>query len=349
MPFLDTKQQRASWVILVLGIGLAVALWPFITGLVGAPVLYIIFAPIHRELSRRMPVGLAAALTLLLAMLVIVIPGALFISLVANEAPDMAARVIQSPLLGRLRGLNVAGYDIGAQLEQAGARLVSLVGASLLGFAGTATRLLLQLTIAFFGLYYLLVSAGEVWRLMLPFIPFSAANAEALRRRFKGVTTSTLVGTGVTALVQGLFVGLGFQVTGLPNAAFWGVVTVLLSILPVVGSGLVWVPGVAVLAFEHRYGWAIALALWGILVIGQVDNVIRPFVFRRYASIHPFVTIIGAVAGIAYFGLLGLLIGPLAISYFFELIRMYRQEYLEGPSHLTESSPTPTAAVTSGS
>ena len=102
-------------------------------------------------------------------------------------------------------------------------------------------------------------------------------------------------------------------------------VTVIFAILPVVGSGLVWGPGVAALAIEGHYGAAIGLALWGALVVGQVDNVIRPFVFRRWAQIHPFITIIGAFAGIRYFGLLGLLIGPLAISYFFELIRMYRR------------------------
>ena len=115
---------------------------------------------------------------------------------------------------------------------------------------------------------------------------------------------------------------------GLSNAVFWGVLTVILAILPVVGSGLVWGPGVAALALEGRYGFAIALALWGALAVGNVDNVIRPVVFRRWARIHPFVTVIGAFAGIRYFGLLGLLIGPLAISYFFELIRMYRVEYL---------------------
>jgi predicted PurR-regulated permease PerM len=330
MSFLDTKQQRASWVILVLGIGLALALWPFFTGLVGAPVLYIVFAPVHRELARRIPSRFAAGITLLLAMAIILVPGVGFVGLLAGEAQDMARGVIRSPLLERVRELNIAGYDIGAQIEQLGSRLVSFVGSSLLGIAGTATRLLLELTVAFFGLYYLLVSADDVWRLMIPFIPFSEANAEALRQRFKDVTTSTLIGTGLTAVVQGTFVALGFWVTGLPNAAFWGVVTVLLSILPVVGSGLVWAPGVAVLAFEHRYGAAVALTLWGIVAVGQVDNLIRPWVFRRYASIHPFVTIIGAMAGISYFGLLGLLIGPLAISYFFELIRMYRQEYLEG-------------------
>ena len=106
-------------------------------------------------------------------------------------------------------------------------------------------------------------------------------------------------------------------------------VTVILAILPVVGSGLVWGPGALALAIEGHYGMAVGLAAWGILVVGNVDNIIRPAVFRRWAKIHPFITIIGAFAGINYFGLLGLIIGPLAISYFFELIRMYREEYLD--------------------
>ena len=157
----------------------------------------------------------------------------------------------------------------------------------------------------------------------------TAASAEVLRVRFRDVTFSTLVGTGLTAAVQGLLVGLGFAAAGLSNALFWGVVTIILSILPVVGSGLVWVPAVAALVIEGRYGWGIALAIWGVVVVGNVDNVIRPFVYRRWARIHPFITVLGAFAGINWFGLLGLLIGPLAISYFFELIRMYREEFLD--------------------
>jgi predicted PurR-regulated permease PerM len=329
MAFLDTKRDRAAFLIFVLGLGLVWALWPFSTGLVGAPVLYVVFAPVHRWLALRMHPRLAAALVVLMGVILVLGPGAAFVGVIAGEAQDMASGVIRSPLLARVRELRVGTYDVGAQIESLGSRLVSWIGASALGLIGTATRLGIQLTITFFGLFYLLLAPRTVWRGVLPFIPFSTRNAQRLLERFRDVTISTLIGTGMTAAMQGLLVGLAFWVTGIPNALFWGVVTVILAILPVVGSGLVWGPGVLALALDGRYGMAIGLAIWGVLVVGNVDNIIRPAVFRRWAQIHPFITIIGAFAGINYFGLLGLIIGPLAISYFFELIRMYREEYLE--------------------
>jgi predicted PurR-regulated permease PerM len=329
MAFLDTKRDRGAFLIFVLGLGLVYALWPFSTGLIGAPVLYIMFAPLYRWLvGWGVKPRLAAGLVVLLGILLTVGPGLSFLGVVANEAQDMASGVIRSPLLTRLRELRIGPYDVGAQIESLGASLVNWIGASAVGLIGTATRLGIQLTIAFFGLYYLLQAPEVVWKQVRPFIPFSARNAEILRGRFRGVTISTLIGTLLTASIQGLLVGLAFWATGIPNALFWGVVTVIVAILPVVGSALVWGPGVLHLALEGRYGMAIALAIWGAVVVGNVDNVIRPMVFRRWAQIHPFITIIGAFAGIQYFGLLGLLIGPLAISYFFELIRMYKEEYL---------------------
>jgi predicted PurR-regulated permease PerM len=328
MPFLDSKQQRASALIAVLGVGLFMALWPFSTGLIGAPVLYVLFAPEHRWLARRMNPHIAAGLIVVLAILIIVLPSITLLGLVVAQAQDLASGVIQSPLLARLRELKLGPYAIGPQLEALSTRAVSLAGEWVLTAVGTATRIALQLTLAFFGLYYLLTAPEKAWTKVEPFIPFSRKNAEALRARFTDVTTSTVIGTGLTAVLQGLGVGLAFAVTGLPNAVVWGVITVVLSILPVVGSGLVWLPGVAVLAADKRYGWAVALTIWGLVVIGQIDNVVRPIVYRRWAKIHPFITLLGAIAGLRGFGLLGLLIGPLALSYFFELIRMYRQEYL---------------------
>jgi predicted PurR-regulated permease PerM len=329
MAFLDTKRDRAAFLIFILGMALVWTLWPFSTGLIGAPVLYVVFAPLYHWLARYIKPGLAAGVVVLLGVILVLGPGVSFLGIIAGEAQDIASGVIRSPILTRLRELRIGPYDVGAQIEALGSRLVAFIGSSALALLGTATRLAIQLTIAFFGLYYLLLWPQLAWKQVQPFIPFSRHNAEILRDRFRDVTISTLIGTGLTASVQGLLVGLAFWMTGIPNALFWGVVTIVLAILPVVGSGLVWGPGVLSLALEGQYGRAIGLALWGIIVVGNVDNVIRPMVFRRWAKIHPFITIIGAFAGIQYFGLLGLLIGPLAISYFFELIRMYRAEYLE--------------------
>ncbi|HWB40178.1 MAG TPA: AI-2E family transporter, partial [Gemmatimonadales bacterium] len=245
MPFLDTERQRAAWLVLTLGLALLIALWPFSTGLIGAPVLYVVMAPVHRWLTRWIPAPFSAGIVIVLAALLILGPGVSVVGLVATEAQDMATGVIRSPLLARISRIRVGPYQVGAQLEQIGSQIVSFIGTSALGLIGTATRAAIQLTIAFFGLYYLLIAPEATWRAVRPFIPFSAASAEILRRRFGDVTISTLVGTGVTAGVQGLAVGSAFWVLGLSNPLFWGVVTVIFAILPVVGSGLVWGPGAA--------------------------------------------------------------------------------------------------------
>lgn len=328
MPVIDTKHQRAAIVIILLAIGIVIALFPYSSGLFGIPVLYIVFAPIYSWLAQRMRRGLAAGLCVTVGVFLILVPGASLAGLIVAEAQGMAEGVAESPVLDRLQTLRIGNYHIGPQLAELGQRAVTFIGGSLFGLLGTATRLVLNIAIAFFGLYYMLTAAGGTWKRIRPYIPFSPANAEKLAKRFHDVTISTLIGTGLTALIQGVLVGLGFWATGLPNALFWSVVTAIFSIFPVVGSALVWVPGVIALAVQQEWGRAIGLLLWGAIVVGNIDNVIRPMVYRRWAEIHPFLTLIGAFAGVRFFGILGLLIGPLALTYFFELIEMYREEYL---------------------
>ena len=286
------------------------------------------FAPLHAWLRPRVGPQLAATLVVILVLVVIVVPGVAFAGLVVNEARQVAGGVLQNPLLGRLSELRVGTVDVGAQLADLGAKTVSWIGSSAFGLIGTATRLALNLTLSLFGLFYLLMRPGETWAAVQPYIPFSPENTEILRARFRDVTTSTIIGTGLTALVQGALLALAFWAVGLPNAVFWAVVTMVFAILPVVGSGLVWGPAAIILALNHRWAAAAGLALWGVIVVGNVDFLIRPMVFRRWAHIHPLITLVGALAGLPYFGLLGLLIGPLALSYFFELLKMYREEYI---------------------
>jgi predicted PurR-regulated permease PerM len=325
---LETKRRGAVTLVIALGVALLITLAPYATGLIGIPVLYVAFAPIHTWLARRTSATAGASLVVAVVLFLFLVPTAAFAGIILKEAQQIAGSVMQSPLLTRVSEFKLDGVDVGARLGDLSSKLVTWMGSSAFGVIGSASRVALNLTISVFGLYYLLLRPRETWETVQPYIPFSTRNTEKLRQRFRDVTTSTLIGTGLSAVVHGALISLGFWVAGLPNAAFWGTVAMVFSILPVLGSGLVWGPGAIALLLQHRAGAAVLLALWGVVVVGNVDYVIRPMVSRRWGHIHPLVTLLGALVGVPYLGLLGLLVGPLAVSYFFELIVMYREEYL---------------------
>jgi predicted PurR-regulated permease PerM len=328
MAFLASRYQRAQVLIGLLGLGLLITLWPYVTGLIGGPVLYVVFEPLYRWLRRWLNPAVAAGLVVAAASFMLVVPGASIAGLVVNEAQQLAGGLIQSPLVGRLAELRLGDFEVGPRLVSLGENAVQWIGSSAFNLVGTATKLALNLTIAMFGLYFLLVGSGRAWGVVSPYVPFNPDNTEKLRVRFRDVTNSTLVGTGLIAVIQGTLVGGAFAIAGLQNAFFWGVVTAVFAILPVVGSGLIWGPGAIALVLDGRYAAGIAIAAWGLIIVASVDNFIRPLIYNKWAKIHPIVTLVGALAGIRFFGILGLLIGPLALSYFFELIQMYREEYI---------------------
>jgi predicted PurR-regulated permease PerM len=325
----NTRQGRAAVLILLLGLGLLVALAPFASGLLAAPVLYVVFGPIHAWLAKRLRPSVAAGLTVTAGILLILVPGSWLLALIVGQAQNVIANLVQNPILSRLQTLTIAGYAVGPELVKFGQTVVGGIGRGAFAAVGTVTLIGFNLAIAFFVLYFMLVTEGSAWLAIRPYIPFSTASAERLRERFRAITISTVIGTGLTATIQGLMVGGAFVATGLPNAVFWGVVTMVFAILPVVGSGLIWIPAALVLYVQGSTASAIGMAAFGALVVGNIDNVIRPIVFRRWAQIHPLITVLGAFAGVRYLGLLGLLIGPLALSYFFELVRMYNDEYVD--------------------
>ena len=327
----DLRRRAAGLVILALGLAILIALAPYATGLIGGLVAYVVFEPLYNLLRRRLSSSVSAFCVVLLTLALLLGPGVAFGGIIVNQAQSSATALLNSPLFGRLATLEIGEFQVGPKLAVIGEKIISWLGSSAFGLLGTATRLALNLTISLFILYYLLLWSKESWEVVRPYIPFSSANAEQLRIRFRDISKSTIIGTGLVACAQGALVGIGFWLTGLSNAAFWGVVTVIFAILPVVGSSLIWGPGALSLLLDHRYGAAIGLVLLGVLIVGQVDLLIRPLVFRRYAQVHPLVTLIGAFAGVPYFGLIGLLVGPLALSYFFELIQMYKEEYLSPP------------------
>ncbi len=327
MSLLDSQRHRAGALILLLGVGIALAVTEFMAGLFGVAVLYVMSRPVHRRLSTLMPASVSASLVLTGTVLLILLPLAAIIALVVEQAPTTIRSVQDSSMLQRLATMRIGAFDVGAQVVKAGDTILAWVSAQAFGVFGSAARGILNLVIALFGQYYMLLAAEDLWPQFRGYLPFSAGSAETLRRQFYSVSEATLLGIILTALAQGTIVGVGFWVVGLPSPLFWGVITGLASVVPVVGSALVWVPGVLVLLASGQVGAAIGLGVVCGVLASNVDNVIRPAVYKRISNIHPMVTLIGAFAGLKIFGLLGILLGPLLISYFFELLRIYHMEY----------------------
>jgi predicted PurR-regulated permease PerM len=288
---------------------------------------------LHERLAARLGRRAASALSTTAAVILVLIPGILLVALLLAEAPAALRAVTQSRGLQELAAFRVAGIDIGAYADTVVNSVVSWVSGRAVIVIGSVTMATVNLVIAIFGLYYLLISDGATWRQARRLLPFSPETVDLLADRFRTTTESMIIGIVLTAVAQGTVVGLAFALVGLPSAAFWGFMTACVSILPILGSALVWLPGTAVLAADHRYGAAVGLFVTGLIVASQIDNVILLFVYRRVSRIHPMVTLVGAFAGIRLFGLVGLLLGPLAISYLMELLTAYSSE----PRRLVDS------------
>jgi predicted PurR-regulated permease PerM len=325
---LDSRHRAASLVLAILGIGLVVALLPYASGLLAAPVLYVLWAPLQHRLSRVIPAPAAAGVILVINLLLIVLPGIWLFGLLVGQAQSAAQALLQSPLLARLDVVRFGPITVRPAVIQLGQNLLAWIGSNAFSFLGAAMRFALNLVFTFFGLYYLLVKPGDAWRGLAPYLPFSPDRTTQLRARFEAITYSTVIGTGLVAVIQGSLVGLAFAVTGIANAAFWGAVMVVLSVLPVVGSGVLLGPAALSMLLAGRYGAALFLVVWGLAVVGNVELILRPLIYRRYAHVHPMITLVGAVMGVELIGLIGLVLGPLTIQYFFELIRMFREEHV---------------------
>jgi predicted PurR-regulated permease PerM len=211
---------------------------------------------------------------------------------------------------------------IGEQITMLGSFISTLLVGAVRGF----TSFLISLTILYFVLYFLLVDHKNLSHKFHKIIPFNKKHTKQLVQECKRVTYATIVATGLIALIQGILITLAFLVFDIQGAFFWGFITAFLSFLPVVGPTLIWLPGSVFLFIQHRIGAGIALMVWGILLT-NIENFLRPMLQKRVGKIHPLISLIGVFIGIPLFGLLGIVIGPLLLSYFLLIIRMVREEY----------------------
>lgn len=345
IPMTDhpTPRDRAGFLILVWTAGLLVGLTPFITGLLGAAVLYVVFVRPNAWLARHFSSGVAASLTLIMSLVMTVLGLGWVVGLIMQQAPDALKGLRDGAFIAQIAQLHIGSVQVGAELAKASDAISSWVSSALFSFAGGAASVALNLVIAFSGVYYMLSSRGQ-WAVVRTYIPFSTQTADTLRDRFVSVTQAMLLGTVLVAVVQGSIVGVGFAIVRLPNPLFWGTMAVFASIVPLFGSTLVWGPAVLVLLAQGRTQSAIVLLVIGGGVAGNIDNIIRPILYRRVGNLHPMITLIGAFLGVRFLGILGLLFGPLFIAYLFELLHFYREEY-ESPATVAVA-PSPVATVT---
>jgi predicted PurR-regulated permease PerM len=327
--------RRAFVLILVVGITAAFLwmVWQFVMTIVLAAILAGLFHPLYRGLLPMVRGrGWASALiTVFVVLVVIVVPLALILGLVAGEAlrlsRDFAPRVqeiVADPnripsLLERLPFYDqIAPYRAqilaraGELVGNLGRFAVSSIGATT---AGTASALL-QFFILLYTLFFLLIDGPGLLRKMTSFLPLREAEKELVLDKFVSVTRATLRGTLVIGIIQGTLGGLSFWVAGIDGALFWGTVMVVLSVLPVVGGALVWVPAVIALAIQGHWQPAVGITLFNALIVGSVDNVLRPRLVGRDTEMHDLMILFSTLGGIAAFGPLGFIIGPILAAVF---------------------------------
>jgi predicted PurR-regulated permease PerM len=356
----DGRGERGFWarlgaVLLLAALGYLV--WRIVTPLwhplAWALLLGSLLAPFNLKLAARLGgrPRLASSVTLLLTVLLFILPVAAVAGAVATQAaqllnrlellmPDLSQGL--TPDLGNLPWLErpLAWIDANTSISLAqlqgwlveGSRrllegLMSSGGTFVMGALGTAASFVLML----FVLFFVLRDGPAVAQQVVQMLPIEDRRRARLWQHLADVTRAVFLGIGLTALVQGILVGVGFWIAGLPSPLVFGVIAVLVALIPMVGSALVWVPGVLFLAARGEYGYAIFLAVWGAVVVGMVDNFLRPMLISGRADVPTLAVFVGVMGGLAAFGFIGLFVGPIVLGLLVALFRYESEERAASP------------------
>jgi predicted PurR-regulated permease PerM len=356
--------RRAFLLLLVASISVAflATVRSFLMALLLAAILAGLCHPVQRRLlalfGGRCNAASLASVMLLLVLLII--PSMLFMGLVASQAVEMSQRV--SPWIAEhvQRGSQEADWLARLELPAALApyqsqilaklgELASSVGGFLVETLAAATRGTVQfffmLFVTLYATFYFLKDGHVVLERILYYSPLGPDDERRLLARFSSVSRATLKGTLVIGALQGGLAGIALAAAGIPGAAFWGTVMALLSIVPGVGAAIVWLPAVIYLITLGKLVAGIGVAIWCALVVGAVDNVLRPLLVGRDTQMSDLLIFVSTLGGLLSFGAVGILIGPLIAALFvtiWEIYGMAFSAYLPAtPDMLRESAEPP--------
>ena len=321
------SSRGAALLVVSLGVAVAIALAPLVGGILGAVVLSVLLRTPYAWLSARIGPNRAAGALLIGCLLLVCIPALIVGELAWAQAQNITLPAPPSTHWTLPFVDQAFGGTLGSLLPQLAGRVTTMVGAIASWAAGSAARGALNIGVMFLCLFFTLRSGSEMWRHVRMHLPFSEQSRDALGENLYGVTLAVVLGTLLSAVLQGTSMAAGFAIVGLPSPVFWGIATAFVSMIPAIGSALVWVPAVIILLVRHEPRSALIIAGFGWLLPSGIDHITRALVSRRVGNVHPLTTLLGAIVGIRIFGIIGLVVGPLMIAAFVELLDLYERDY----------------------
>lgn len=311
---------------------------PFVGVLLWAVVLVVVFYPAHRRLVdwTGRP-GSAAALSTLLVIFTILLPVVAVTFAVARELRgaveqaqggighilDMPALQPMVQWLGRYVDLD-AWRSNAYVVEQLQEWSATIAGPTLL-FVGGIVNALVQTLLVVFTMFYFFRDAESLRRALYDIVPLEYEQSHEIMVRTRDVIGATIYGVLAISMIQGTLGTLIFLLLGLPSPLLWGVVMFLMSMIPMAGAFIVWVPAAIYLLIAGSYLKALLLAAWGVLVIGSIDNFLSPRLVGRRARLHELLIFFSVLGGLRVFGVLGLVLGPVLAAITLALIDVVRQ------------------------
>ncbi len=325
------QRQNINLVIIIaLGVLIAYSLQDIFSAILSTLVLYTIMRPayIHLAEVKNWNKRLVAIILITISIMLIILPFYGLSAMVISKISELkSSDIFFKNLLVKLQHL--LPFQINEKLIQDGLNQLGNWATQLFpSLISSAVNIILSLLVVYFLLYFMLIERKQFEASLVKYAPFREQNALRFGNEMKNTTFANVLGQGLICLVQGSLVSLSFYVLGYEDPIFWGVVTTFISFVPILGPPVVFVPAAILqIVNGHEFeGWA--MLIFGFLVIINIDNVLRFIIAKKVGNIHPIITVIGVIIGIPLFGILGLVFGPLLLSYFILLIKIYESSTL---------------------
>jgi len=331
MNQLSPRLVRQLFVILsILSLGSLIFLQilPYLSGFLGAITIFVITRGLMDKLVKKINKHLAAGVLMLGSFILIILPifGIVYmLSSKISKAVSSSERLINA-VKSQIKTIQERfDYDIATNIDTSA--LTSWVSENLQSFAGSTFNVLISLTLMYFILYYLLVNQKQIKKALELYVPIEVSNIHIIGREVSKKVRANAIGIPLVAVIQGVISLIGYLIFGVPDPFFWFVITTIGSMIPFIGTALGFVPATIILFSQGLNLQAFGLIIYGVVIVGSSDNLVRLFILKSMANEHPLITLIGVIIGVPLFGFIGLIFGPLLISLFLIIIYIYKKEY----------------------